>query len=88
MFKPRWSAFYRTGVEEWLRDNDCDTVVIAGCNLPNCPRATLFDASARDFRGVLVTDAVSQASSERVADLRAIGIHPMPTAEVTAAVHG
>ena len=29
-----------------------DTIVVAGCNLPNCPRATLFEASERDFRTV------------------------------------
>lgn len=88
VFKPRWSAFYRTGVERWLHDNRCDTVVVAGCNLPNCPRATLFDASERDFRGVLVTDAVSQTSTERVADLAAIGVHPLSTADVVAALAG
>ena len=86
VFKPRWSAFYRTGVEQWLRDNGCDTVVVAGCNLPNCPRATLFDASARDFRAVLVTDAVSQLSAERVADLGAIGVTPIAAADIVAAV--
>jgi nicotinamidase-related amidase len=75
LFKPRWSGFYRTGLEEWLRQEGCDTVVVAGCNLPNCPRATLFDASERDLRAVLVTDAVSQASEERLADLERIGVH-------------
>lgn len=88
VFKPRWSAFHRTGVEQWLHDNGCDTVVVAGCNLPNCPRATLFDASERDFRGVLVTDAVSQSSAERVADLGAIGVRAVSTAEVVAALIG
>ncbi len=49
MFKPRWSAFYRTGLQEWLEERNVDTLVVAGCNLPNCPRATLFDATERDF---------------------------------------
>ena len=75
LFKPRWSGFYRTGLEEWLRREGCDTVVVAGCNLPNCPRATLFDASQRDFRAVLVTDAVSETTEERLADLERIGVH-------------
>lgn len=74
IFKPRWSALHRTGLETWLRDHGCDTVVVAGCNLPNCPRATLFDASERDFRCVLATDAVSQVSPERVGDLAARAI--------------
>jgi nicotinamidase-related amidase len=79
LFKPRWSGFYRTALEDWLRQQGCDTVVVAGCNLPNCPRATLFDASERDFRAVLITDAVSQASDERLADLERIGIHLFTT---------
>lgn len=83
LFKPRWSAFYRTELENWLRNEGCDTVVVAGCNLPNCPRATLVDASARDFRTVLVEDAVSQVTEERVADLAAIGVVIQTVAEVT-----
>jgi nicotinamidase-related amidase len=74
-FKPRWSAFHRTDLEPWLRSHGCDTVVVAGCNLPNCPRATLFDASERDFRTALVSDAVSQTTDERIADLERIGVH-------------
>lgn len=73
-FKPRWSAFHRTPLESWLHEQDCDTVVVAGCNLPNCPRATLFDASERDFRAALVRDVVSQVTDERIADLERIGV--------------
>jgi len=86
LFKPRWSAFHRTDLESLLRRQDCDTVVVAGCNLPNCPRATLFDASERDFRTVLVTDAVSQTSSERLTDLERIGVNLNTTADVLASL--
>jgi nicotinamidase-related amidase len=82
LFKPRWSAFHRTPLDAWLRARDVTTVVVAGCNLPNCPRASLFDASERDFRTVLVTDAVSQATDERLEDLRRIGVNPMTVAEI------
>jgi nicotinamidase-related amidase len=74
MFKPRWSAFYRTPLEQHLRDRGVTTVVVAGCNLPNCPRATLFDASERDYRTVLVRDATSQVTAERLGDLTLIGV--------------
>lgn len=77
IYKPRWSAFYRTGLDEQLRERGVDTLVVAGCNLPNCPRATLFDASERDYRTVLVVDAVSQSTPERVADLELIGVRSM-----------
>ncbi|EKF22582.1 isochorismatase family protein [Mycolicibacterium hassiacum DSM 44199] len=86
LFKPRWSAFHRTRLEDWLRDQGCDTVVVAGCNLPNCPRATLFDASERDFRAVLVVDAVSQTSPERLADLERIGVRLADTGTVRRAL--
>jgi len=88
IFKPRWSAFYRTELEALLRARGCDTVVVAGCNLPNCPRATLFDASERDFRAALVQDAVSQTSYERLADLERIGITLYSTTDVLASVRG
>ncbi|MGH3726629.1 MAG: cysteine hydrolase family protein [Mycobacterium sp.] len=82
VFKPRWSAFYRTGLEQHLRERGVSTVVVAGCNLPNCPRATLFDASERDFRAVIVEDATSQITSERLHDLTLIGVTATDVASV------
>lgn len=85
MWKPRWSAFFRTPLQQHLGGLDIDTVVIAGCNFPNCPRATIFDASERDYRVVVAADAVSQTTPERLADVAALGAHPMVTAEI---LHG
>ncbi len=82
MFKPRWSAFYRTSLDEHLHDLAVNTVVVAGCNLPICPRATLFDASERDYRAALVTDATSQVTPERLADLALIGVATLTTTDV------
>jgi nicotinamidase-related amidase/8-oxo-dGTP pyrophosphatase MutT (NUDIX family) len=79
LFKPRWSAFYRTALDTHLATLGVSTVVVAGCNLPNCPRATLFDASERDYRTVLATDATSQTSPERLADLALIGVNLLDT---------
>ena len=53
MDKPRWGAFYETPPHALLRELGVDTVIVAGCNLPNCPRATLVEASERDYRTVL-----------------------------------
>lgn len=86
VYKPRWSAFYRTGLETWLHSHEVDTVVVAGCSLPNCPRATLFDASERDLRAVLVTDTVSQSTPERLADFRLIGVNLLTAEQVVAAL--
>ncbi|SNR94431.1 cysteine hydrolase family protein [Blastococcus mobilis] len=38
---------------------DVSTVVIAGCNYPNCPRATVYDASEHDYRTLIAADAIS-----------------------------
>jgi nicotinamidase-related amidase len=59
MCKPRWGAFYNTPLEKHLRLIDTNTVVICGCNFPNCPRTTVYEASERDFRIVYVKDATS-----------------------------
>lgn len=88
MYKPRWGAFYRTALTEFLKGRGVSTVVVAGCNLPNCPRATLFEASERDFRTVLIEDAVSQVSNERLADLANLGVTLIGTATLATQVLG
>lgn len=59
MYKPRWGAIYQTELEQHLRDSGSGTLVFAGCNFPNCPRKSIYEASERDFRIVLVSDALS-----------------------------
>ena len=88
MWKPRWSAFHRTPLDDHLRRLGVDTVVLAGCNFPNCPRATLFDASQRDYRVVVVEDATSRVTPERLADAVALGVHALPTETVVRHVSG
>jgi nicotinamidase-related amidase len=88
MWKPRWSAFHRTPLDDHLRRRGVDTVVLAGCNFPNCPRATLFDASQRDYRVVVVEDATSRVTPERLADAVAPGVHALLTEMVIRHVSG
>jgi len=76
------------GLKAWLREHGCETVIVAGCNLPNSPRATFFDASARDCRTALVGDAVPGVSEERVADLAGMGGQIVSTAGVLDALAG
>lgn len=85
MWKPRWSAFYRTPLDDHLQDLGVDTIVVAGCNFPNCPRATIFDASERDYRVVVAQDATSQVTPDRLADAVALGVCAMST---EALLHG
>lgn len=74
MYKPRWDAFYGTPLERHLRDLGVNTVVIVGCNFPNCPRTTVYGASMRDFRVVLIADAVSGVYEQGLKELQAIGV--------------
>lgn len=73
LYKPRWGAFYRTPLESHLRATGVDTVVVAGCNFPNCPRTTLYEASERDFRIVFVPDATSQTYERGTREIEGIG---------------
>ena len=74
MYKPRWGAFYRTSLEEHLANLRVNTVVICGCNFPNCPRATIYEASERDLRVALVADATSGVYERGLRELENIGV--------------
>jgi nicotinamidase-related amidase len=74
MYKPRWGAFYQTKLEQHLRDTGSDTVVFAGCNFPNCPRTSIYEASERDFRILLVSDAMSGLDDRGITECRGIGV--------------
>ncbi|MBX5450861.1 cysteine hydrolase family protein [Thermogemmatispora sp.] len=84
IYKPRWGAFYGTPLENYLRRARVSTLAICGCNFPHCLRSTLYEASERDFRLVLVEDAVSGLYEQGKQELRAIGVSLMDSAEVVA----
>jgi nicotinamidase-related amidase len=50
VFKPRWGAFFETPLLAQLDKAGVTTVVFAGCNFPNCPRTSTYEASERDYR--------------------------------------
>lgn len=74
VYKPRWGAFFRTQLEEHLRAQHVSTLVFSGCNFPNCPRTSVYEASERDFRVVLVTDAISGLYERGERELENIGV--------------
>lgn len=74
MYKPRWGAFYGTDFEGFLKSRKVDTLVFAGCNFPNCPRTSIYEASERNFRIALVCDAVSRLSEKDEEEMRAIAV--------------
>ena len=81
MYKPRWDAFYGTLLESHLRSLGVNTIVVVGCNFPNCPRATVYGASARDFRVVLIADAVSGVYDQGLRELNGIGVSTLSADE-------
>jgi nicotinamidase-related amidase len=84
MYKPRWGAFYKTVLEKHLHNLDVNTVVVCGCNFPNCPRTTIYEASERDFRIVLAKDATSVIYETALQELRNIGVSVMNTDDCVA----
>lgn len=86
MYKPRWGAFYETSLEAHLRGHGVRTVVVCGCNFPNCPRTSIYEASERDFGVVLADDAISGLYERGRQELENIGVRLMPTAAIVDAV--
>jgi nicotinamidase-related amidase len=73
-YKPRWGAFYRTPLEAHLRQKEVSTLVFCGCNYPNCPRTSIYQASERDFRIVAAVDAMSGIGAADIDGLENIGV--------------
>jgi nicotinamidase-related amidase len=86
IYKPRWGAFYETPLELYLRDHGVSTLAFCGCNFPNCPRTSIYEASERDFRIVLAEDATSGVYERGRGELRNIGVRLMSSEEIAASV--
>ena len=88
MYKPRWGAFYQTPLEQHLRDLGVNTLALCGCNFPNCPRTTIYEASERDFKIILVQDAVSGVYEAALREMQNIGVSLMTAGECLAWLEG
>ncbi|MCG7522442.1 isochorismatase family protein [Ruegeria sp. Ofav3-42] len=56
--KKQASAFFDTDLAAWLRKEDADTLVIAGCTTSGCVRASVVDAASHNFRPFVLRDCV------------------------------
>lgn len=63
--KPRFSAFFRTGLEKWLRDKGVGLCAVGGIATHVCVLTTVLDAICHDFKAVLLEDC-SAAPSKQV----------------------
>lgn len=58
------SAFFSTGLSEWLHLRCVDTAVIVGCTTSGCVRASVIDAMQFNFRTVVIEDCVGDRAIE------------------------
>ncbi|MBU0621518.1 MAG: cysteine hydrolase [Gammaproteobacteria bacterium] len=86
IYKPRWGAFFNTPLESLLKLQDIDTLVFTGCNFPNCPRTSIYEASERDYKIVLAEDAVSGLYPKGKEEMSNIGVHLLKTASIESAI--
>jgi nicotinamidase-related amidase len=78
-YRPRWGAFHDTALETRLDALGVTTLVVCGFNFTTALRATIYEASARDLRIVVVSDAVGNGSEAAVQELARIGVYLLPS---------
>jgi nicotinamidase-related amidase len=67
--KRRFSAFFKTDLDQTLRTLGVDTLVISGIATPICVMATVMDALSHDFHAVVLEDC---CAAHRPEDHRAV----------------
>ncbi len=60
--KPRFSAFFNTGLEHWLREKGVTLCAVAGIATNFCVLTTVMDAVCHDFKAVLLEDCTAAFS--------------------------
>ena len=63
--KPRFSAFFDTGLEDWLHERKVSLCAVGGISTHFCVLTTVMDAICHDFKAVLLEDC-SAAPSEKI----------------------
>ncbi len=91
LIEKRWaSAFHRTGLEQRLREQGVDSLVVTGLTTSGCVRATVVDGLQYDYRVVVPREAVGDRNSEahqaNLFDLNAKYADVVPLAEVISAL--
>lgn len=64
LVKKRYSAFYRTNLEDILAGARVDTLILAGLNTHACVRTTAIDAYQRDWPVIIAADCVDSYDRE------------------------
>ena len=86
IYKPRWGAFFGTSLDQHLLSLGITSLAFAGCNFPNCPRTSIYEASERDFRIVLAEDAISGLYARGRDEIKNIGVTLLTSKELSEAI--
>lgn len=57
--KPRFSAFFRTDFDQWLREKEVTLCAVAGIATHFCVLTTALDAISSDFKAVILEDCTA-----------------------------
>lgn len=60
IYKTRFSGFYRTRLDEILRQRGVDTLLVTGCTTSICVESTVRDAMFRDYRCIVLEDCMAE----------------------------
>lgn len=60
--KPRFSAFFNTGLEDWLHERGVTLCAVGGISTHFCVLTTVMDAICHDFKAVLLEDCCAAFS--------------------------
>jgi nicotinamidase-related amidase len=65
VFEKQWaSAFFRTGLDDYLRSQGVDSLVVTGLTTSGCVRATAVDGLQHDYRVVIPAEAVGDRNED------------------------
>ena len=62
--KPRFSAFFNTGLEKWLQEKGVTLCAVGGLTTQFCVLTTVLDAICHDFKAVLLADCAAAYSKQ------------------------
>ena len=76
--KPRFSAFFGTGLDDQLQELGVETIVVTGAVTPNCVRSTVYDGVSLDYWVVVIPQCVAAEKEDvqeaNLKDLRNLGV--------------
>ena len=65
VFEKQWaSGFFRTGLDDYLRGESVDSLVVTGLTTSGCVRATAVDGLQHEFRVVVPREAVGDRNED------------------------